>query len=136
MDDIVINKTSAIERCLLRIREEYEGKETDFRKNITVQDSIVLNLQRACESSIDLANYLIKKSKLGPPQTSRESFDLLQLADVISEELAQSLKKMVGFINLAIHEYQSLNLDIIESIIRNNLQDFEKFNSVIIRANS
>ena len=60
-DDVVLNKISSIERCLNRITAEYNGKEGQFRTNLTVQDSILLNLQRACEASIDLANYPIKK---------------------------------------------------------------------------
>lgn len=34
---------------------------------------------------------------------------------------------MVGFRNLAVHDYQELNLDIVLSIIRSNLADLEEF---------
>jgi hypothetical protein len=48
MDDILLNKIASIEKCIKRIKEEYSGSEEEFDKNYTKQDSIILNLQRAC----------------------------------------------------------------------------------------
>lgn len=59
-DSIIINKAGSIERCLKRIREDYIGFESDFEANYMRQDAVLLNLQRACEQSIDLANHLVK----------------------------------------------------------------------------
>jgi hypothetical protein len=53
-DDVVLNKIAVIERCLLRIREEYLGHEMELATNFTRQDSIILNLLRACEAAIDI----------------------------------------------------------------------------------
>jgi len=46
----------------------YEKLET----YITRQDSIILNLQRACEASIDAAMHLVRVKRLGIPQESRD----------------------------------------------------------------
>ena len=40
--------------------------------------------------------------------------------------------KMVGFRNLAVHEYQSLDLDVLRSILEKNLGNFEEFYTSII----
>lgn len=133
MEDVILNKAAIIERCLKRITEEMGRNRTTWKTNFTVQDSILLNLQRACEASIDLANFIIKKRKLGIPQTSRESFELLYTANIIDQILATKMKHMVGFRNVAVHEYQTLNLDVLESIIENHLHDFREFSSTIIR---
>jgi uncharacterized protein YutE (UPF0331/DUF86 family) len=119
---------------LRRIREEYAGREDLFGTNYTIQDSIILNLQRACEASIDLANYIVKKEKLGIPLQSRDAFDLLFKAGLLSRELAEKMMKMIGFRNLAVHSYQELNLKIVRSIIENNLDDFKEFTSTILKA--
>ena len=105
MDDIIIQKTASIERCLKRVMEEFELAGADFESNFSHRDAAILNLLRACEQSIDLANHLIRTYKWGVPSTSRQSFDMLYQHDFISERLAVSLKKMVGFRNIAIHEY-------------------------------
>lgn len=56
-----------------------------------------MNIQRACEASIDLAMHIVTRKKLGLPQFSREAFDLLVNADIFSTELASKLKAMGGF---------------------------------------
>ena len=82
-DDVVLNKAASIERCLQRILEEYVGNKQNLVANQTKQDAIVLNLQRACETSIDLAMYVISQRRLGIPQDSRDAFTLLQTAGIL-----------------------------------------------------
>ena len=53
-DNVVLNKTAAIERCIRRVLEEYRGFEEEFATNYTKQDSIILNLERASQACIDL----------------------------------------------------------------------------------
>ena len=75
VDDVLLNKVAIVERCLLRIEAEYIGHEDEFDTNYTRQDSIILNLQRTCEASIDIAMHLVRIHKLGIPQESREAFE-------------------------------------------------------------
>ena len=131
MNDIIVNKSAIIERCLLRISEVYLEVGDNLATDFTRQDSIILNLQRACEASIDLANYINKLQKLGIPQSSRDSFDILKKAGMLPEDIADNLKKMVGLRNIAVHDYQELNLDIVKFIIENHLTDFQKFTRVV-----
>ncbi|MGI6451707.1 MAG: type VII toxin-antitoxin system HepT family RNase toxin [Desulfitobacteriia bacterium] len=130
-DDIIYNKIAIIERCLYRINEEYNNDSANL-KNITKQDSIVLNIQRACEASIDLAMHFVAVKRLGIPQNSRDAFDMLAANSIINKELADRLKAMVGFRNIAAHNYQDLDLSIIEQIIKNNLKDLLQLNKVIL----
>ena len=99
----------------------------------TRQDAIILNLQRACESSIDAAMHLVRVHRLGIPQETREAFDLLERARIIEPPLADRLRKMVGFRNVAIHDYQKLNLDIVRRIIVDHLDDFLAFAQLLLR---
>jgi uncharacterized protein YutE (UPF0331/DUF86 family) len=131
MDDVVINKLATIERCLSRIKEVYQQAGDDFLSDYTRQDSIILNLQRACEASIDLANYITKLKNLGIPQSSRNSFELLQKAGLLPLEISDNLKKMVGLRNIAVHDYQELNLEIVKYVVENHLVDFQRFGKVI-----
>lgn len=117
MNDVVLNKVTTIERCIKRINEVYEGSNKNV-EDFTKQDSIILNVQRACEASIDLAMHVISEGKLGIPKMSREAFKLLEEADIIEKNLAQSLMNMVGFQNIAVHDYQALNVDILQVSLR------------------
>ena len=53
MDDVALNKAEVIERCVRRVRAVHAGDPRNLTDDITRQDSIILNLQRACEASID-----------------------------------------------------------------------------------
>jgi uncharacterized protein YutE (UPF0331/DUF86 family) len=129
MTNAIINKLAAIERCLLRVKEEY-GE--DFRENFTKQDSVILNIERACEASIDIGNHLIRTEKLGLPQSTRDVFELLYRNEILTENLAKKMKQMVGFRNVAVHDYQSLNLDIVVSVVETRLQDFRDYAKAIM----
>ncbi len=89
--DVALNKKESIERCIRQIHIYYaipsdEPFESDFLK----QDAIAANLQRAAEQTIDLAKHAIRKGKLGLPKDSRDSFDTLATAKVISADLAKN----------------------------------------------
>ena len=127
MNDSILNKLATIDRCLKRIREVYDLAKEQFDTDYTSQDSIILNLQRACEASIDAANILNKQHNTGIPQSSRDSFELLKKAGLISAPLALNLQKMVGLRNVAVHDYQTLNLEIVKHVVENRLSDFEDF---------
>jgi uncharacterized protein YutE (UPF0331/DUF86 family) len=133
-DDVILNKAARIERCLQRIVEEYAGNKQNLVANQTKQDAIVLNLQRACETAIDLAMYVVSQRKLGVPQDSRDAFALLHTADILPPDLAQRMQRMVGFRNVAIHEYTRLNLEVVHALITKQLDDFRAFSSTIVKA--
>lgn len=132
IDDIIINKSETIKRCIKRINEEYENDPTnleEFRR----QDSIILNIQRLCEACIDIATHIIRKKKLGVPQTSKDSFQILEDNLIITKELSSRLQGMVGFRNIAVHDYQSLNLTIVERVVEDYIYDGLKLCKEIIK---
>jgi uncharacterized protein YutE (UPF0331/DUF86 family) len=134
IDDIIINKTETIRLCLKRIREEYINFEGELQSNYTKQDSIILNIQRAAQASIDLSTHIIRVNKLGVPKTSRDVFTLLESSNILSINISEKMKKMVGFRNIAVHDYQNISFDVVKSILDNHLIDFENFIQEITEA--
>lgn len=72
--------------------------------------------------------------RLGVPQETREAFSLLETAGMLDHALADQLRKMVGFRNVAIHEYQKLDLDIVRRIVAESLEDFLAFTRILLKA--
>ncbi|HEU4622613.1 MAG TPA: DUF86 domain-containing protein [Burkholderiaceae bacterium] len=132
-DDVLINKASTIERCVSRAREEYERDPRTFEFDFTRQDAAILNIQRACEAALDMGQHLIRREKLGVPQSAREVFTLLANSGWIDVALADGLKRMVGFRNIAVHDYQSLQLPITISIITRHLDEFLMYSSAVLK---
>lgn len=123
--DVILNKIDTIERCINRIREVYDNDPENLN-DYTKQDSIVLNIQRACEASIDLAMHVISEKKLGVPQSSRDGFDVLNKNNLIDDKLNKNLKAMVGFRNIAVHDYKKIEIKIVQMIIEKHLEDFKE----------
>ena len=131
-DDVLINKAATIERCVLRAREEYHKDVASFDTDFTRQDAAILNIQRACEAALDMRQHLIRRDKLGVPQSPRDVFTLLPTAKWIDTELATSLQKMVGFRNIAVHDYQTLQLPITIAVITQHLEDFLIYSQTLL----
>lgn len=134
VDDVVLNKAATIERCVGRAREEYAAAGDAFVLNFSRQDAAILNIQRACEAALDLGHHLIRREKLGVPQSARHVFELLASAGQIDAGLAEAMKKMVGYRNVAVHDYQSLLLPITVNIITHHLDEFLQFTATVLRS--
>lgn len=129
--DVVLAKVTTIQKCLERIRE-VTSLDPASLDDINRQDIFVLNLQRAIQASIDLASHIVASEGLGLPETVRDNFALLRDKKVIDPETASKMEKMTGFRNIAIHDYQALNLDILKSILTGNLKDLEDFYAAVL----
>lgn len=126
-DEVILAKVEIVERCLRRIREEYAGTPANLHHDWTRQDSMLLNLERACQASIDLALRLVTLKHLGVPRESREAFDILEREALLEPGLADSMRRMVGFRNLAVHNYRKIDLHIVQTVIEQRLGDFTAF---------
>ncbi len=131
-DDVLLNKAAAIERCVARAREEYARDPATFADDFTRQDAAILNIQRACEAALDMGQHLIRRERLGVPQSARDVFALLAQGGWIDARLADGLKRMVGFRNIAVHDDQSLQLPIAVSIITTHLDEFLQYSQAVL----
>jgi uncharacterized protein YutE (UPF0331/DUF86 family) len=91
-----------------------------------------LNVQRACEAALDMGQHLVRREHLGVPQSARDVFTLLANAHWIEPTLADGLKRMVGFRNIAVHDYQALQLPITVSVIQNHLEEFLHYSKALL----
>jgi len=127
MNDSVLNKLATIDRCLKHIRDVYALAKDNFGTDHTSQDSIVLNLQHACQASIDIANYYNKKPFSKFPKDNHDRFETLSKSGLISTELALNLQELIEFSRAATCNDQTLNLDIVKHVVEQCLTDFEAF---------
>lgn len=130
-DEFTRDKIAINELCLARVREE-TSPGLSVLDDQTIQDAVVLNIQRACETAIDLAMHVVASRQLGVPQGSRHAFELLRDAGLLEPELADRLRRMVGFRNIAVHQYQRLSRPILESVVRDRMSDFTSFTRTLL----
>ena len=134
IDDVVLNKKESVERCIAQIRAYYaEPSEKAFADDQLRQDAIAINLQRAVEQCLDLANHAVRVLKLGIPKKSSDVFSMLADRGVIDRPLEKKLVSMVGFRNVLVHEYQKLEISIMIDVIENRLDDMIAFTNAVMR---
>lgn len=129
--DVILAKVSTIQKCLKRIKD-VTNLEPGSLNNIDKQDIFILNLQRAVEAAIDIAAHTVASEGLGLSTTIKDNFRLLRKAGVIDDGLFKKMESMVGFRNIAIHDYQTMDVDILKTILKEHLKDLEEFYSVVL----
>lgn len=129
--EVVEQKLESLRRCLHRIETKCPGDAATLAVDMDLQDIVALNLSRAVQISVDIAAHLIANMEVPPPDTMGQTFDLLAQEGVLHHELAGNLKKAVGFRNIAVHNYESINWNIVHSIVKYHLVDFSEFAKVI-----
>ena len=125
LDDIILSKSAVLQRCIRRMKEEYAA-DPDL-ENYTHVDALTLNIERACQASIDLAMHVVAERRLGMPQSSGDAFRLMQKEKIISKKLRDSLVAMTGFRNIAIHEYHELDKTVLRYIAEKGYKDLIAF---------
>jgi uncharacterized protein YutE (UPF0331/DUF86 family) len=128
--DIVLAKIASIRRHLERIQEATHGKPESL-DTLDVQDIFVLNLQRGVQAAIDLAAHIVADEKLGLPESLKENFILLETAQIIQLSLCKGLQAMVGFHNIAVHDYERLDVSILKALLQHHLVDLEEFSKTV-----
>ena len=71
--------------------------------------------------------HIVAVNHLGMPQSTGEAFGILQQNGYIAKELASKLRGMVGFRNIAIHQYQELDLNVLKGIAEDGWRDLVLF---------
>ena len=122
-DDVVMQKRASIDRCLRAIRAYVAGDVGRLREPI-VLDAVVLNIQRACEQAIDAACREVVRRGIGVPTDSADAFSLLERERILSPTVADRMRRMVGFRNIAVHEYRRLDPEVVRTVVEHRLDDF------------
>ena len=128
MDRLILDeKLESLRRCLRRIEEKKPRRVEVLVGDPDIQDILVLNLTRAVQICVDIGSHVISESDEAAPQTMGDVFTALQKLEVLSEETSQQMRKAVGFRNVAVHNYQAINWEIVFAICENSMGDFHRF---------
>ena len=127
--DVVLAKIAQIDYALLRMQQTQSRSALSAAER---EELLELHLQRAAQAAIDLAAHVIATENYELPDAIGRSFAILAEHQVISDELAERLRRMAGFRNVAVHQYERLQPEIVESIVKTNLADVKEFCNALI----
>lgn len=132
MDRAVIEqKLEALRRCLQRLEKKRPATVEALREDEDVQDILTFNLTRAVQLCVDIGMHIIADQESAPPETMGETFDVLARTGVLERDLADRMKKAVGFRNIAVHSYGTIDWTIVHVVASIHLGDFREFAKAI-----
>ncbi|TCS95383.1 MULTISPECIES: type VII toxin-antitoxin system HepT family RNase toxin [Tepidimonas] len=130
--EVLAQKSQRLQRAVARARAEWRAS-PDPAHDFTHQDAALLNVQRACEQAIDMANLICSAHGWALPEGARAAFHELAQHGWIDAPLADALGRMVAFRNILVHEYEALDLGIAQHVIDHHLDDLLRFAAVVLQ---
>lgn len=128
MDQVILTqKLESLRRCIRRVEEKTPSDVDQLIQDPDIQDILVLNLTRAVQLCVDTGSHVISESEAAAPTTMGDVFTTLEKLEVITSVTCTSMKKAVGFRNVAVHNYDVINWEIVFAICKNSLVDFRRF---------
>ncbi|HET7266494.1 MAG TPA: DUF86 domain-containing protein [Oleiagrimonas sp.] len=124
---VLERKLDSLHRCLARIEDKCPDTVQQLRDDPDLQDIVVLNLSRAVQLCVDMALHLLTEAGQPAPETMGEAFDKLAQDHLLDHDLAQRMRKAVGFLNIAVHNYSAINWAIVHAIASQHADDFKAF---------
>lgn len=98
------------------------------------QDINAVNLQRAFQICVELGGHRISERGWQAPSAMAETITTLAEHDVIDAELASRLRRAVGFPNISVHEYNSIDWRRVYRLVTDHLQDVRRFAAALAAA--
>ncbi len=105
--------------------EEYQG---DWKTQRVVERT----LQMLIETCADIANHIVSDNRMRTPTSYADTFRVLAENAVISAELFSVMEKMAKFRNVVVHQYESVDAEIVILVLRKHLGDFTMFKDAVI----
>ena len=127
--DLLEKKLAFIETCVRELRQLSQPER--IAHDIREERFVAHTLQIAIQAALDIASHIVSDGRLGEPRTNRELFDLLQRHHWLSSALTDTMRQMVGFRNIVVHGYQSVDPEIMRDIVEHRLDDLLAFTSTI-----
>lgn len=123
--DLVAKKLAEIETYVRELRDLADA--AAIGTSVKEERFVLHTLQLAIQGAIDAASHVVSDERLGEPERNRELFALLTAAGWVPGELGARLEEMAGFRNVLVHEYASVDLEIVRNVLETRLDDLLEF---------
>jgi len=134
MSDVILMKLESLNRIVVRL-QAYQGiTASQLVSDVDKQDIIMLNLERAVQVSTDIATIWCSRMLKQTPTSGGDAYQILARENVLGAELAEHMRKSVGFRNLAVHEYTKIDYEVVSFLVNHRLADFREFARTILNA--
>ena len=124
---LITTKLSKIREYQRFLKELQTTSMEDLTSDFRTRGAVERYLQVSIESIIDIGNEIISSLQLRRPERYRDIPHILAEAKIIPRTFAAKIASMIGFRNLLVHDYASINLNLVHEFLQTKLPDFEAF---------
>lgn len=130
---LILRKLASLSDYLKQIAEFSSIKLDDYRSDWKVQRIVERTLQMMIETCADVAGHVIADNGLRTPETYADTFRVLGENGILSSEQTTVMEKMAKFRNIVVHQYETVDAEIVVLILKRHLSDFEQFSDAVVR---
>lgn len=123
--DLIKKKLALVETCVADLRRL--ARPAEIAHDVREERFVERTLQMAIQAALDVASHIVSDRRLGEPRTNRELFDLLEHDGWLAASLGDTLRNMVGFRNVLVHGYDSVDLAVVRDVVEHRLDDLLGF---------
>ena len=104
-----------------------------YRGDWKIQRIIERTLQMMIELCADIANHVISDNGLRTPETYADTFRVLAENSILNRDQLAVMEKMAKFRNIVVHQYETVDAEIVILVLRRHLDDFKQFSDSVVQ---
>lgn len=125
--DFIQRKTGRLAEYITDLEEQRHISVAEWETNKMLRNHIERTLHKAVENCLDIGKHLIAGLNLRTPEDYKDIMIILTEAGVLPQEKLSKFKKVAQFRNVVVHDYETIDPQVIMSILRNDLEDLRLF---------
>lgn len=129
---LILRKVAELERYLGQVGEYSSIGLEEYRADWKVQRIVERTLQMLIETCADIASHIVADNDMRIPTSYADTFRVISEHDVISPDLLSVMERMAKFRNILVHQYESVDAEIVILVLRKHLGDFNAFRDAIL----
>jgi len=129
---VISNLLEIIKTEISRLKGKQGISLEEYLRNWEIQHIVERSFQQTIQACIDIGARIISKENFPTSDDYHGIFEILFQEKVLSSELAQKMKEMVGFRNALIHEYRVIKHEEVYRHLKESLDVFSKFSIQIL----
>jgi uncharacterized protein YutE (UPF0331/DUF86 family) len=130
-EERILAKLDELEGYLAELRAIAPQNLKEYRR-IEKKRSCERLLQLCIECVIDMCRILVSGLRLGLPADENDLFEKLNKNGIVGSSVTRLLRQMRGFRNILVHEYASVDDELVFKYVKTRLGDFEKIRKQIL----
>ncbi|MBW6487348.1 MAG: DUF86 domain-containing protein [Syntrophobacterales bacterium] len=129
--ELLSRKLSQLREYLAELRNAEDITWQTYERDLRARAFVERYLQLCIEKVIDIANHFVAFHRWREPGGYRDLFQVLHENGVIPKAHLTTFQNMASFRNMLVHRYEKTDDEIIFSIFRKRLGDFDLFGRLI-----